>query len=303
MTAEWNEARLQTYIDGKVEEGSTLEYKSAPSLGTQNDRTTEITRDVSAFANAAGGVIIYGLREFREEEKKHLAERIDPIDRTQFTKEWLEHVIGTIQRRLIVKIHSVQLSTGTNDVAYVVEIPQSDTAHQATDGKYYQRQNFERPFMRDYQIRDVMRRRQVPVVKVDLRIIIGKHGWRNNVWWRITNESDVFARHVMLSVKVPIRIRNRFIGFEDAVLFDENSLWRVRASNHLKTPLFPRSEISGEFKFKFVRSLQNSKGEELQGNSSTITFCVYADEMPPFEGSVEAESVTTVSEFDTPPDK
>ena len=61
---QWTEAELQRHISDGIEEHSGLDYKASGSLGKQNDKTTEITKDVSAFANSAGGTIIYGIKEF-----------------------------------------------------------------------------------------------------------------------------------------------------------------------------------------------------------------------------------------------
>src|SRR5437879_5617351 len=82
----WDEAKLQTYIDNYIEESLTLEYKSAGSFALTDGKRREITKDVSAMANSAGGTIIYGLKEYADEEKKHLTESIDPINRTPFAK-------------------------------------------------------------------------------------------------------------------------------------------------------------------------------------------------------------------------
>lgn len=92
MSRNWDQARLQSYIDNQLEESLTLDYKAAGSLAKQEEKRKEITKDVSAFANSAGGTIIYGIREYSAEDKKHLPERIDPIVRTQYSKEWLEQI-------------------------------------------------------------------------------------------------------------------------------------------------------------------------------------------------------------------
>src|SRR5829696_4992355 len=93
----WDEAKLQTLIDNFVEESLILEYKSAGSFALTDSKRKEITKDVSAMANSAGGTIIYGLKEYTEPDKKHLAESIDPIHRTPFSKEWLEQIINNIR--------------------------------------------------------------------------------------------------------------------------------------------------------------------------------------------------------------
>lgn len=62
----WDEERLQAYVDNFIEESSTLDYKAADALGLTDRKRKEITKDVSAMANSAGGVIIYGLKEYDE---------------------------------------------------------------------------------------------------------------------------------------------------------------------------------------------------------------------------------------------
>src|ERR1700752_1975983 len=53
---------LQALIDNKVQESKTIEYKeSLPSNSPEDKR--EFLADVSSFANAAGGHLIYGIRE------------------------------------------------------------------------------------------------------------------------------------------------------------------------------------------------------------------------------------------------
>jgi hypothetical protein len=45
-------------------------------------------------------------------------------------------------------------------------------AHQALDGKYYQRRNFLVEFVFDYQVRDVMGRRERPVINASAYIVL-----------------------------------------------------------------------------------------------------------------------------------
>ena len=92
---------LKNLITNQIEENLNLDYKAAASLGKSDGKKDEISRDVSAFANSSGGLIIYGIKEFDEAEKKHLPEKIDPVNRIEFSKEWLESVInGRISPRI-----------------------------------------------------------------------------------------------------------------------------------------------------------------------------------------------------------
>jgi hypothetical protein len=167
----WDQSRLHQYIDQGIEESLTLEYKAAAALEKTQPKKDEITKDVSAMANAAGGVLIYGIAEHTESDKRHLPARIDPLDRTEYPKEWLEQVISNIRPRLDgIVIHPVSLTGDPNAVVYVVEIPQSDTAHQANSKRYYKRFNFESVPMEDYEIRDIMSRSRHPHVELSFQI-------------------------------------------------------------------------------------------------------------------------------------
>src|SRR5215203_923164 len=84
----WDETRLSKLIKDGIEESYNVEYKAAAALGAADRQKLDITKDVSAMANSAGGVLIYGIAEFADAAKKHLPERIDPINRSQFSKEW-----------------------------------------------------------------------------------------------------------------------------------------------------------------------------------------------------------------------
>lgn len=151
MIEHWDQARVQEYIDNLIEESLTLDYKSSEALAKIDSKKKEITKDVSAMANSAGGVILYGVKEYDEPTKRHLPEKIDGINRNEFTKEWIEQVINNIRPRIDgVLIHPVNLDTDPDKVVYVIEIQQSTTAHQATDFRYYKRFNFESIPMEDY---------------------------------------------------------------------------------------------------------------------------------------------------------
>jgi hypothetical protein len=172
MATEWNQEKLQKLIDDQVEESHSLEYKAAGALSAA--KKDEISKDVSAMANAAGGTLIYGIAAFHDEPKKHLPEKLSPVLRTEFSKERLEQLINSnIKPHLEgVVIHPVSLSSGAEHVAYVVEIPQSVTAHQASDFRYYRRYNFEVLPMLDHEIRDVMGRKQHPLICLNFEYVL-----------------------------------------------------------------------------------------------------------------------------------
>ena len=132
---------IENLILNQVEENVHLDYKAADALQKTAGIKKEVSKDISAFANSDGGIVIYGVKEFTESAKKHLPEKIDPIDRNLISKEWLEQVINSnISPRIDgIKITPISIHTVKDKVVYVVEIPKSNTAHQAGDQRYYKK--------------------------------------------------------------------------------------------------------------------------------------------------------------------
>src|SRR5262245_1858605 len=92
---DWDESDLLNLISVGAQESMELEFKRSEALA--DARKDEIRKDVSAMANAAGGTIVYGMKE-----DGHKATALDDgSDPKVITKEWLEHVITSkIQPRL-----------------------------------------------------------------------------------------------------------------------------------------------------------------------------------------------------------
>jgi hypothetical protein len=164
----WSLDYLNSLIENKVQESLNLEYKSAEALDEKH--RNEITKDVSSFANSDGGIIIYGIKEFNDKDKKHLPEKIDPINPSLFSRERLEQIINLIRPK-IEGLIIIPIDLDENMVAYIVEIPKGNTAHQANDKRYYKRYNFISTPMEDYEIRDINNRLTHPKIELELQII------------------------------------------------------------------------------------------------------------------------------------
>lgn len=223
---------LENLIAGKIEENINLEYKSADALTDKK----EIAKDVSSMANSAGGLIIYGIKEYDEADKNHLPEKITPIDRTRYSREWFEQVIhSNISPKVEgLIIHPVQLDN-ISEAAFVVEIPQSNTAHQCTSTfRYYKRHNFIAEPMLDYEIRDILNRIKHPLIILNFSIekktsIMTEDPFstiirdpfkvkaaENKIFTKLTltvtptNKGTVYAKYINYIVRLPEDIVNEY---------------------------------------------------------------------------------------------
>lgn len=300
MTKEWDEAALQQYIDDEIEESLMLDYKAADSLDKADKKKTEITKDVSAMANSAGGLIIYGISEYKDPSKEHLPEALSPINRRNFPKEWLEQIINNIRPHIDdLAIHPIDLNSGPDDVAYVVEIPQSSTAHQATDKRYYKRFNFLSQAMEDYEIRDIFNRQQTPNASVEFgfdKPNLNIHSYLLKVY--VKNLGTSVISNFQLVFTFP-----RVVGYESSYISRRENIDLIAKGDFIityrsKSVLFPDEgrEIGNEmlliYKMDFTKYNQVTSTElkpnysEIRKDTTFVEWTLYADNMTPKKGSV-----------------
>jgi hypothetical protein len=62
---------LETLVSDQRQEGRTLDYKRDLALSSDEDKR-ELARDVSSFANAAGGDLVFGIEEAKDSDGKNL---------------------------------------------------------------------------------------------------------------------------------------------------------------------------------------------------------------------------------------
>lgn len=161
---DFSEKDVLEILANNVEESIHLDFKSAAALSKQDNKRKEISKDVSAFANSDGGVIIYGIKE-----ENHIASSLDFVDGNVYTKEWLEQTINAnIQQSILnLRIFPVRFNGDIAKTIYIVQIPRSDRSpHMSKDQRYYRRFNFESVAMEEYEIRNHY-----------LKVIDGKIEW------------------------------------------------------------------------------------------------------------------------------
>lgn len=215
---EWDESDLLELVSLGVQESLELDYKRCDALQRTESKKNEVSKDVSAFANSAGGTIVYGMRE-----DGHVPTAIDDgFDPNEISKEWIEQVINSrIQRRISdIRVNQIQLAeSAPGRVAYAIVIPQSQHApHQASDKRFYKRFNFESVPMEEYEIRDVSNRATSPDLLIRFAFRPGENEVdlvpKNEEFYKpielcavVTNESSMVANHAVFDIYLDSRIQ------------------------------------------------------------------------------------------------
>jgi len=118
---------LQALIDNEVSERKAIEYKQALP-GNSDKEKKEFLADVSSFANASGGDLIYGITE---DKKTGKPKSLDGLDAENIGQEItrLDNIIRTgIQPRLPSVAISPPISLENSKLALIVRIPKSWTS-------------------------------------------------------------------------------------------------------------------------------------------------------------------------------
>jgi Schlafen, AlbA_2 len=150
--SEWDEDYVLNLPPG---EHDWIEFKSAEKLDfslpsvDRNAVRSEMSKQLSAFANTGGGTIIYGI----EDTAAGGTRRVDKHGGVSLKltkngiKDWLEDVIPTLVDLPLARfnIYTIIRAEATSSIAddkaiILIDVPSSEGApHQANDNKYYAR--------------------------------------------------------------------------------------------------------------------------------------------------------------------
>lgn len=293
----WTEQNLQDLIQNQIQESLTLDYKQSGSLENNERNKKEISKDVAAFANSAGGMIIYGI-----EETGHLPTRIDGgIDATD-KREWLEQVIDSrIHPRINgIIIKQIDLTTGTNRAAFVVKIPIGTTAHQSHDLKYYRRYNFRSVPMYDHEIKMLISRFKEPKLDLYISSTCGNTislPIEENIRFviDIENSGKVCAESAFIELFMPSGCTHNYMRYWDSGTETTYEGVRVKPFElYLHSPEFPPLYPKRKFT---ILSRELGDNVELEVDSlaapsmertieKTIFYVIYSEKMSPKKGKV-----------------
>ncbi|MBS1787471.1 MAG: ATP-binding protein [Acidobacteria bacterium] len=226
---------IEKLITNKVQENIHLDYKASPAI--DHSKRDEIAKDVSAFANSDGGLLIYGVTE----DSNKFPEKIDEgIDHNKYGREWLEQIISSKINPRLDGVRLAPIPVSNEKSIYAVSIPKSFRGpHQAPDKKYYKRFNFQSVPMEHYEINDARSRQRIitPLVSVDVDISSGVM-----VYLTVANYGDQPAEDV--SFELP----------------DELTPWIVERGENLFTRGIKYLSPQREFKFYYGGYTQSLAG-------------------------------------------
>jgi predicted HTH transcriptional regulator len=118
-----SEDDLNRLVEDEIQESLTLEYKRSEALGRSSAQRDELSKDVSALANSAGGQLIYGIRE-----ENHLPVEVDGgVDNAVITREWIEQVLNSNIQPRLSKLIITPIKIADQRFAYVITVPASST--------------------------------------------------------------------------------------------------------------------------------------------------------------------------------
>jgi schlafen family protein len=190
-------AELEALKTGNAKESLHLEYKASAAIDKRDDtKKLEMARDVSAFANADGGQIVYGMTE-----KDHEPAGLDQgVDAKTYPEIWFEQVLQQHITPSISGLKPRHVPLTKSMVAVVIDVPATKgDPHQTSDGRYYRRHNFNRLIMEHYEIRDAMRRALNPALQLEFDLFTGDAAYKNVEFSRFRDVTDPIALGAMLS--------------------------------------------------------------------------------------------------------
>jgi hypothetical protein len=161
--AEQNYADVEEFLQQQIGENLTLDYKRELSTSSNRDRT-ELCKDISAFANSQGGMIIYGVDEDSTDRTPQLPPAGTPrtVGR-QSVEEWAAQMLRSgVQPPMDFEMEPFDYGGEPDKCVLVIRTTASPAApHMVTlqsNNRYYRRSNYETRIADEYEVREMLER-------------------------------------------------------------------------------------------------------------------------------------------------
>ncbi len=168
---DWDIDRLKRVLDTASEqENLTLEFKACAALkDTSGSEKREIAKDVSAMANASGGIIVYGVNEKTNAQPFEIV-GFDAADVTKLIDRVRDVLNYHVQPKVHFRILQVALGDANGRSVIVVEIPRAELEPHQVDGRYYcRRQTSNLPMSHD-EVRESFFRARHPEITLEISL-------------------------------------------------------------------------------------------------------------------------------------
>jgi hypothetical protein len=199
---------LQSFFSSPQEETSILEFKSG------NTALEKIYREVAAFLNTEGGILIIGAPQEKELGNKKVCHGdLDPALKILNQDSLMRTIASNISPSPAgIKMNSFDYRNGK---VFIVEIPQSFTPpHQVSEeGKYYIRLEREAKPAPHGIVEALFQKRQRPRLTGDILYLIRAKAGSVNIMLSLENNSQISAERVFViiefhGVKEVVKARN-----------------------------------------------------------------------------------------------
>ncbi len=206
---DWTVEDVHALVASQEQESLVMDYKASLAIGDWSDRKrNELAKDICAFANSAGGLIVIGIGE--DAHKPTVID--DGVDTRKASKEAIE---SALRARIAPRIDRLTIKEIPNPRKrffsyFVISIPRSMRAPHMCNPfhVYYRRYNFECVPMEHYEVEDVRRRQSEPSLTFTCRLLATSDPPREGrlaytLHAGVQNVGSVTARDVLVRLYIP----------------------------------------------------------------------------------------------------
>jgi hypothetical protein len=274
---------IEELVKEKVPEDTYLDYKGKDSLNNTSTNKKELVKDVSSFANAGGGKIIYGVKQ-----KGKMPDSYEEIENIQSIKEWIYQILNNIKPR-IEDVEVIPVKTGENPNCglIMVIIPKSYTVHQAQDNVYHKRSGDQSLPMEDYEVREGMFRGSAPLLKIHTYHVNEFHSQGDALYLEIVNEGRFTAKKWAVSIIIDKKLNPKSKGWsqENFVNWPTQTFFMVDSGIDIHPGL--NVTISG---YGYKKYITLSPNIIVNPETYSCKYRIYAEDMIPQSGEIKIKA-------------